>query len=66
MVSWLNKEQLQGVVTIIDGTQGVQKRKEEMTFDLGEIPVRKQRELEAYVKKCLDTNRNNKNKRKKG
>jgi hypothetical protein len=23
------------------------------TFDLKEIPVRKQRELEAYVKKCV-------------
>lgn len=49
----LKPEQLQGMIEIIRDEQNIDNNGKEFTFDLNKLPARKQREIEAYVKKCL-------------
>lgn len=43
-----------GIIPIVQDTNGVKKNSENLEFRLEDLPVKKQRELEAYIYKCLN------------
>lgn len=53
LIGRLKPEQQIGIVTIVQDGQAIDKGEQEFTFDLQNLTARKQRELEAYIKKCI-------------
>ena len=56
----LNKDQLKGIIKILSDNNPTPKSKY-FEFDIDKLSPKKLRELEKYVKECLDLNNNNKN-----
>ena len=57
----LNKEQLKGIIRILNDSDSYPKTKY-FEFDIDKLPTKKLRELEKYVKECINiNNRNSKN-----
>ena len=54
----LNKEQLKGIIKILNENNSVPKSKY-FEFDIDKLPTKKLRELEKYVKECLIVNNKN-------
>lgn len=54
----LNKEQLKGIIKILNENNSVPKSKY-FEFDIDKLPNKKLRELERYVKECLIVNNRN-------
>ena len=61
----LNADKLRGIITIISDTIDMNKNKEVLEFDIENLPTRKCRELEQYVKRALNT-KSLQTKKKKG
>ena len=59
----LNKEQLRGIIKILsDPVNDGQQKSKYFEFDIDKLPPKKLRELERYVKSCINgTNKNNTN-----
>ena len=53
LVKRLDIQQMKGIIALMADTVIIESDAKIISFDLKDIPVRKQRELEAYVKKCL-------------
>ena len=49
----LDKEQLKGIVELLKGCINHDNSSKFFMFDIEQLPVRKCRELEAYVRSCL-------------
>ena len=54
----LNKEQLKGIIRILKESDSYPKTKY-FEFDIDQLPNKKLRELEKYVKECISTNNKN-------
>ena len=52
----LNKEQLKGIVKLLSNNNDINTKYFE--FDIDTLPIKKLRELEKYVKNCLNMNNN--------
>ena len=57
----LNKEQLKGIIRILKESETYPKTKY-FEFDIDQLPNKKLRELEKYVKECISLNNKNNNK----
>ena len=57
----LNKEQLKGIIRILRESDSYPKTKY-FEFDIDQLPNKKLRELEKYVKECISLNNKNNNK----
>ena len=55
----LNKDQLKGIIRILSEDNPMPKKKY-FEFDIDQLPTKKLRELEKYVKECLSSSKNNK------
>ena len=61
LIRSLNKEQLKGIIRILNDSDSVPKSKY-FEFDIDKLPNKKLRDLEKYVKDCISANnRNSKN-----
>ena len=53
LIGKLKQDQQLGIVTIVQDGREISQDEQQFTFDLQNLTARKQRELEAYVKKCI-------------
>ncbi len=56
----LNPDQLKGIISILSDSNSVEQNLRYFEFDIENLPVRKLRELEKYVKKCIQSTKNKK------
>lgn len=54
----LNKEQLKGIIRILNDSDSYPKTKY-FEFDIDKLPTKKLRDLEKYVKECININNKN-------
>jgi len=59
----LNPDQLRGIIAILSDSNSVEQNLRYFEFDIENLPVRKLRELEKYVKTSLHSSNVNKNKK---
>jgi hypothetical protein len=59
----LNPDQLRGIIAILSESNSVEQNLRYFEFDIENLPVRKLRELEKYVKNSLQSSNTNKNKK---
>lgn len=59
----LNPDQLKGIISILSDSNTVEQNLRYFEFDIENLPIRKLRELEKYVRNCIsETNKFKKNK----
>jgi hypothetical protein len=59
----LNPDQLKGIISILSDSNSVEQNLKYFEFDIENLPTRKLRELEKYVKNSLNSANSNKNKK---
>ena len=59
----LNPDQLRGIIAILSDSNSVEQNLRYFEFDIENLPTKKLRELEKYVKNALNSANSNKNKK---